>query len=77
MQALSSVSLDVNAGQLISIEGKSGSGKSTLLNILGLLEVPSIGTYQLNTIDVDFKSSRRLARMRRDNPDLSGRQIIK
>jgi putative ABC transport system ATP-binding protein len=45
--ALSDVHLDVRRGEYLSIEGPSGSGKTTLLSILGLLDTPTGGTYQL------------------------------
>jgi putative ABC transport system ATP-binding protein len=45
--ALSEVHLDVVKGEYVSIEGPSGSGKTTLLSILGLLDSPSHGDYQL------------------------------
>lgn len=46
-KALSEISLTVNEGDFISIMGPSGSGKSTLLNIIGLLDSPSNGSYEL------------------------------
>ena len=46
------MNLDVHPGEWVSIAGPSGSGKSTLLNILGLLDVPTAGTYQLEGTDV-------------------------
>jgi putative ABC transport system ATP-binding protein len=45
--ALADVHLDVLKGEYVSIEGPSGSGKTTLLSILGLLDSPTSGTYQL------------------------------
>lgn len=42
---LKDISLDVQAGEFISIMGPSGSGKSTLLNIIGMLDTPNEGTY--------------------------------
>jgi putative ABC transport system ATP-binding protein len=45
--ALAEVHLDVQKGEYVSIEGPSGSGKTTLLSILGLLDSPSGGDYQL------------------------------
>jgi putative ABC transport system ATP-binding protein len=46
--ALSGVTLDIAAGEYVSIAGPSGCGKSTLLSILGLLDMPSRGSYILN-----------------------------
>jgi putative ABC transport system ATP-binding protein len=45
--ALAEVHLDVLKGEYVSIEGPSGSGKTTLLSILGLLDSPTSGSYQL------------------------------
>ncbi len=50
--ALSSVVLDINKGDYVSIAGPSGCGKSTLLSILGLLDSPSTGAYTLNGQEV-------------------------
>ncbi|HEY5666132.1 MAG TPA: ABC transporter ATP-binding protein [Gammaproteobacteria bacterium] len=47
VHALDHVDLDVEAGEYISIMGPSGSGKSTLLNVIGLLDRPDAGTYEL------------------------------
>ena len=46
--ALSDVSIDIERGEYISITGPSGCGKSTLLSILGLLDSPTRGSYDLN-----------------------------
>ena len=45
--ALSDVHLSIKRGEYVAIEGPSGSGKTTLLSILGLLDVPSKGSYRL------------------------------
>ena len=52
VDALVDVNLQVHSGEWVSIAGPSGSGKSTLLNILGLLDVPTSGTYRLAGSDV-------------------------
>jgi putative ABC transport system ATP-binding protein len=46
--ALSEVSLEIARGEYVSIGGPSGCGKSTLLALLGLLDSPTSGNYQLN-----------------------------
>ena len=46
--ALSNINLEVARGEFLSIMGPSGSGKSTLMNILGCLDVPTGGLYELN-----------------------------
>ena len=50
--ALDDVTLNVAPGEFVAIMGPSGCGKSTLLNILGLLDVPTKGSYILNGKDV-------------------------
>ena len=50
--ALAGVSFEVNEGEFVAIMGPSGCGKSTLLNILGLLDNPTNGSYELLGQDV-------------------------
>jgi putative ABC transport system ATP-binding protein len=48
IRAVSDVSVTIEHGEFVAIQGRSGSGKSTLLNLLGLLEQPDRGEYSLN-----------------------------
>jgi putative ABC transport system ATP-binding protein len=64
IRALDDVSLDIEAGELISIIGPSGSGKSTLMHILGCLDSPTKGTIQLDGVMIQDASSRQLATIR-------------
>lgn len=50
--ALHPCSFTIDHGDYVSITGPSGSGKSTLLSLLGLLDTPTAGTYQLDGVDV-------------------------
>ena len=62
--ALNGVSLSIKKGEFIAIMGASGSGKSTLMNILGCLDIPSIGKYYLEGIEVSLLSKNELAEIR-------------
>jgi len=62
--ALAGIHLEINQGDYISIAGPSGCGKSTLLSILGLLDSPSDGNYQLNGKAVQGLSLSERARIR-------------
>ena len=66
VQALRGIDLTINAGEYVSIMGPSGSGKSSLLNVLGLLDRPSAGHYELDGRDVTSLHDDELARVRRD-----------
>ncbi len=62
--ALRDISLDIAAGDYVSLMGPSGSGKSTLLNLIGLLDRPSSGTYSLDGKDVTALNDEEQARVR-------------
>jgi putative ABC transport system ATP-binding protein len=64
IRALDDVSLDIEAGEFISIIGPSGSGKSTLMQIVGCLDTPSKGTIRLDDTMIQDASPRELARIR-------------
>jgi putative ABC transport system ATP-binding protein len=64
VHALRGVSLDIAEGDFVAIMGASGSGKSTLMNILGCLDQPTTGTYQLAGEAVDAMSADALASIR-------------
>jgi putative ABC transport system ATP-binding protein len=62
--ALSDIEIDISAGEFVSIAGPSGSGKTTLLSILGLLDTPTRGGYELNGHPVESLTSSERARVR-------------
>lgn len=62
--ALSDVTLTIKKGEFVAITGPSGSGKSTLMNILGLLDRPTSGSYNLNGQDVSKLHENSLAEIR-------------
>lgn len=62
--AVRGVSLDIAAGEFVTIMGPSGSGKSTLLNVIGCLDRPTGGRYTLAGNDVQGMGDRELARIR-------------
>ncbi len=64
IHVLKNVDLDLEEGEYISILGPSGSGKSTLMNIIGLLDVPTTGSYILRGQMVDELDETELARTR-------------
>ena len=66
VRALRDVNLQIEAGEYLSIMGPSGSGKSTLLNVIGLLDRPDAGRYELDGRDVTALADDELARVRRE-----------
>jgi putative ABC transport system ATP-binding protein len=64
VHALSDVSLRVESGEFVAIQGASGSGKSSLLNILSCLDTPTKGSYFLEGMEVRGHSADELAEIR-------------
>lgn len=62
---LKDINLTVEAGDFVAIMGPSGSGKSTFMNILGCLDQPTDGEYQLDGHPISKMSSNQLAQLRR------------
>jgi putative ABC transport system ATP-binding protein len=66
VHALKGVSLQVNEGEFVTIMGSSGSGKSTMLNILGCLDSPSSGSYDIDGVPVNKLDRNELATIRNE-----------
>jgi putative ABC transport system ATP-binding protein len=64
LTVLKGISLNVEKGELVAIMGPSGSGKTTLLNILGCLDTPTSGNYQLEGREVSRLKGGELAKIR-------------
>jgi len=66
VRALNDINLEIASGEYVSIMGPSGSGKSTLLNVVGLLDRPNSGNYELDGSNVTALSETEQARVRRE-----------
>ena len=66
IHALRGLSINIDAGEYVAIMGPSGSGKSTLMNLIGCLDTPTKGSYQLNGKEVAAMTDDDLARIRNE-----------
>src|SRR5207244_4418046 len=64
IHALREVSVGIARGEYVAIMGPSGSGKSTLMNLIGCLDTPTAGEYELNGIQVSEMDDNQLAEIR-------------
>ncbi|MBQ9940078.1 MAG: ABC transporter ATP-binding protein [Clostridia bacterium] len=64
IRAADDVSFNISKGEFVAIVGQSGSGKSTCMNIIGCLDVPTLGSYYLNGTDVSTMNDNKLAEIR-------------
>jgi len=64
IRALNGVDLDIERGEYVAVMGPSGSGKSTLMNVLGCLDRPTAGTYELDGQLTTDMTGGQLARVR-------------
>ncbi len=64
IHALREVSLEIERGEYVAIMGPSGSGKSTLMNLIGCLDTPTSGDYELNGVQVSQMDDNQLAEIR-------------
>ncbi len=66
VRALDGVSLTIQKGEYVAIRGPSGSGKSTMMNVIGCLDTPTSGSYELNGKRVDVMTDDELAQIRNE-----------
>src|SRR5690554_6344745 len=64
VKVLKGIDLDIERGEYVALMGPSGSGKSTLMNLLGCLDTPTAGNYELNGKDVSNMTDDELAEIR-------------
>jgi putative ABC transport system ATP-binding protein len=64
VHALDGVSLEIQQNEYVAIMGPSGSGKSTMMNVIGCLDTPTSGLYELNGTNVSDMNDNQLAKIR-------------
>lgn len=65
LDILKGLTLHIDDGEFVAIMGPSGSGKSTMMNIIGLLDVPTSGSYKFNNVEISKMNEDELAILRR------------
>lgn len=66
VHALKGISFSIQEGEFVTIMGTSGSGKSTLLNVLGCLDQPNSGVYEIDGVSIKELTKNELARIRNE-----------
>ncbi|NVK07831.1 MAG: ABC transporter ATP-binding protein [Tenacibaculum sp.] len=66
VHALKGISFDIHKGEFVTIMGSSGSGKSTMLNILGCLDQPTSGSYEIDGVRIKDLNKSELATIRNE-----------
>ena len=66
VRALDGVSMEIHRGEYVAIMGPSGSGKSTMMNVIGCLDTPTDGTYELNGKLASAMTDDNLAQIRNE-----------
>ena len=64
LEILHGIDLEVKRGEFVSFVGSSGSGKTTMMNIIGILDRPTEGEYQLDGVDVAKAKDKELSFIR-------------
>ena len=64
VHALQDISLEIRKNEYVAVMGPSGSGKSTLMNLIGCLDTPTSGLYELNGLNVSDMNDNQLAKIR-------------
>ncbi|MGV7105908.1 ABC transporter ATP-binding protein [Flavobacterium sp. U410] len=66
VHALKGISFTIKQGEFVTIMGSSGSGKSTMLNVLGCLDQPTSGKYEIDGVSIEELSKNQLASIRNE-----------
>lgn len=64
LRVLKEINLEIEEGSYVAIMGPSGSGKTTLMNLMGCLDVPTLGEYRLDGLEIAHAGENQLAEIR-------------